>query len=92
MVSILYKQEKSGIGEKARQAERPAFFQDLNLDQILDKIEEDWGKEVRELYECLPPDRETEDYRRAVFAEFKTGKLLPELLRFLELLKQVRSE
>lgn len=88
MVSILYKQEKSGIGEKARQAERPAFFQDLNLDQILDKIEEDWGKEVRELYECLPPDRETEDYRRAVLAEFKTGKLLPELLRFLELLKQ----
>lgn len=70
------------------QAEKPAFFLDLNIDQIIDKISEDWVEDIRELYYALPTDQETEDYRRAIFAEVKKEGILPVLMEFLELMRQ----
>ena len=49
--------------EKNRQngsVESQAFFQDLNMDQIISRVTEDWGEEVLALYRELPSDQETE--------------------------------
>lgn len=69
-------------------AEKPVFFLDLNIDQIIDKISEDWVEDIRDLYYTLPPDQETEDYRRAIFSEVKKEGILPVLMEFLEIMRQ----
>lgn len=83
MFSLLNKHDNREI-----QAERPVFFLDLNIDQIIDKISGDWVEDIRELYYVLPEDQETEDYRRAVFTEIKREGVLPVFLEFLELMRQ----
>lgn len=83
MFSLLNKHDNNEM-----QAEKPDFFQDLNIDQIIDKISEDWVEDIRELYYALPAEQETEDYRRAIFEEVKREGILPVLTEFLELMRQ----
>ena len=75
-------------GNNEMQTDKPAFFLDLNIDQIIDKISEDWVEDIRELYYSMPADQETEDYRRAIFTEVKKEGILPVLIEFLELMRQ----
>ena len=42
---------------KERNASAPVFFTDLNLDQIMAKVTEDWNEDVRKLYESFPSDQ-----------------------------------
>lgn len=35
---------------------RPAFYVDLNLDQVIHRISRDWGEDVSPLYYYLPAD------------------------------------
>lgn len=83
MFSLLNKHDNN-----ERQTEKPSFFLDLNIDQIIDKVSEDWVEDIRELYYALPEDQETEDYRRAIFTEVKKEGILPVLMEFLELMRQ----
>lgn len=83
MFSLLNKHDNNEV-----QTEKPVFFLDLNIDQIIDKISEDWIEDIRELYYTLPADQETEDYRRAIFEEVKREGILPVLMEFLELMRQ----
>lgn len=83
MFSLLNRHDNHEI-----RTEPPVFFPDLNIDQIINKISEDWVEDIRELYYALPADQETEDYRRAIFAEVKKEGMLPVLTEFLELMRQ----
>lgn len=56
-----------------------AFYLDLNLNQIIDRIASVWGSDIRPLYAYFPMDEECEAYRRAVYADVKD----PEIYRIL---------
>ncbi len=60
---------ESPYKEKAR----PAFFRDLNLDQVIERIRLDWGEEVSSYYYYFPADADCEDYRREVFSDIGRG-------------------
>ncbi len=57
--------------ENAGKTELPAFFTDLNLDRILDRVTEGWDEGLRKLYERFPATKEDEDYRRAIYEDIK---------------------
>ncbi len=56
-----------------REDGRPAFFLDLNLNQIIERICALWEKDVASYYYYLPLNKVSEDYRRAVFEDVKRG-------------------
>ncbi|MCQ2496826.1 MAG: hypothetical protein MJ131_09590 [Lachnospiraceae bacterium] len=60
---------------------RPAFFLDLNIDQIIERIDREWGEEVKS-YFYFPADRESEDYRRKVCYDIKQAGLFEPLCAF----------
>ena len=58
-----------------REQPRPAFFRDLNLDQVIQRIEVFWGRKVAPFYNYLPADRASEDYRREIMADVEDNGL-----------------
>ena len=66
-----------------------AFYQDLNLFQIMDKLTAKWGKNVRRYYRYMPGSREEEAYRRAVYRDVKKDAVYESLIRFTENLEKV---
>ncbi len=62
---------------------RPAFFLDLNLNQVIDRICALWEKNVSSYYYYLPADKASEDYRRAVFADICSGDTYEILCEFV---------
>lgn len=60
---------------------RPAFFLDLNIDQIIERICREWGEKI-ETYFYFPTDRESEDYRRAVYCDIKRADLFDALCSY----------
>lgn len=49
----------------------PGFMRDLNLDQILERIQFLWADNIKELFYYFPVTEEGEMYRRAVFGDVK---------------------
>ena len=70
---------------------RPAFYVDLNLDQVIHRISRDWGEDVSPFYYYLPADRECEDYRREIYADIRQEELFRILCRFSEKMKARRE-
>lgn len=79
--------EESAYKEKRR----PAFYQDLNLDQVIERIRLDWGEEVSSFYYYFPANSGCEDYRREVFADVKAGNLYDILCGFSGRMKRRRE-
>lgn len=80
MYSLLgqdHKKEQQGKG-----AALPAFFQDLNLDQILKRVTEDWGQEVLSLYQEFPSDEEEQTYRKEVYLDVKQESVYLAMMDF----------
>lgn len=71
--------------------EVPAFFQDLNLDQIIERIRLDWGYHISSFYYYLPADAKCSDYRREVFADVKREGVFDALYEFTEKMKERRE-
>lgn len=67
---------------------RPSFFVDLNLHQVVEKIQSLWGDTVRPLYQYFPMDQECEEYRREIYADVKQEKVHDELLAFCQGMKR----
>lgn len=65
-------------------APKAAFFTDLNLNQIIDRIGAQWGPMVKNFYRYFPLDEECEAYRRAVYADVKREPVYRALCDFLE--------
>ena len=84
-----------GYDKEMDPLEVPSFYRDLNIIQILDKIEKRWGRSVRRFYRYLPANRETEDYRRSVFSDVKKDPVYGALMKFvadMEEVSQIRGE
>lgn len=62
------------------------LFQDLNIDQIIDHITEDWGEETKELFYKLPVEIEAERYRKDFFYEMVSLNLVETFDSFLQLM------
>ena len=60
---------------------RPAFFLDLNIDQILERITKN-DRGILEYFEYFPLDAECQGYRHAVYADIKKNALYDALLKF----------
>lgn len=70
---------------------RPSLYQDLNINQIVDRIEALWGEKIGALYYYLPADKECEEYRREVMQDVKKGRLYEELLGFVGRMKAYKE-
>ena len=71
--------------------EIPAFYQDLNLTRILDRVSAKWGRRVRDFYRQLSADLNEEEYRRAVYSDIKKESVYEALIRFTENIGQVHE-
>ena len=78
MFSLLYLEGNP----KRSTAECPIFFQDLNLDQIMDQVTEDWGQEVRALFYAFPESTSEEAYRRAIYDDVKKEEIYDAFMEF----------
>lgn len=67
-----------------RERRHPAFYQDLNLDQVVDRICRLWGENVASLYGYYPADKACEDYRREVLGDVKLAGVYEALRDFTE--------
>lgn len=74
-----------------KERSRPAFFTDLNLDQIIDRISRDWGESVEKYYAYFPANARCEDYRRTVYEDIRREGVYEALCRFTDRMK-VRRE
>jgi len=74
-----------------RERERPAFFLDLNLNQVIDRICREWGGEVASFYYYFPANAACEEYRREIFSDVKQEGCSELLCDFLKKM-QARQE
>ncbi len=74
-----------------KNGDRPSFYLDLNINQIIDRIKVIWGEDVSSMYYYLPADEECEEYRREVMKDVKMESLYPALREFVKDMKQYRE-
>ena len=67
------------------------FFQDLNLDQIIDKMSVRWGKDIKKYYRYMPASFEEAEYRRAVYRDIKNESVYASLTGFTKILEVIRE-
>lgn len=63
---------------------RAAFFQDLNLNRVIERICQEWEEDVAAFYSYFPVNRAGEDYRRAVYSDVKQEGVYDALCVFVE--------
>ena len=78
MISLLSAKENAGRDV----TEQPTLFRDLYLDQIMERVTEDWGPEVRTLFYALPKSQAEETYRRAIYGDIKKDEIYDALMEF----------
>lgn len=71
--------------------ERGAYFLDLNLDQILNKLAIRWGQGIRKQYSYFPADAECEAYRREVYADVKKDEIYKACMTLVEHLGELEE-
>ena len=76
--------------EPVKGVTRPAFFLDLNIDQILERITKG-DRGILEYFEYFPFDAECEGYRHDVFADIKENALYDALLTFNTIYNEFRD-
>ncbi|MCR4586602.1 MAG: hypothetical protein K5686_12870 [Lachnospiraceae bacterium] len=73
--------------EKPAETEKPAFFTDLNLEQILEKVTADW-EDAGKLYEEFPADRRNTEYRRAIYRDIKKPEVYSAMTEYYGNIKE----
>ena len=76
--------------EPVKGVTRPAFFLDLNIDQILERITKG-DRGILEYFEYFPFDAECEGYRHDVYADIKENALYDTLLTFNTIYNEFRD-
>lgn len=80
--SILDKEESS-----YRNRRRPEFFLDLNLDQLIERIQFQWAEDIAPLFYYFPENGECEKYRRDVFGDIKKDSIREILMDYVNLMR-----
>ena len=60
----------------------PTYFPDLNLETVMDRLADKWGRDVRKYFLYLPATPEDEAYRRAVYGDVKRDAVYNALTAF----------
>lgn len=76
--------------EPVKGVTRPAFFLDLNIDQILERITKG-DRGILEYFGYFPLDAECEGYRHDVYADIKENALYDALLTFNTIYNEFRD-
>ncbi len=74
-----------------RERTRPDFYLDLNLNQIIERICQDWEQEVSSYYYYFPADKECEVYRREIFADIKQAQLYEPLKAMTDMMQSYKE-
>lgn len=69
----------------------PIFFQDLNLDRILDAVQYCWKRDIRKYFYYFPADEASEDYRREIYKDICTEEIFLALMNFVELIEKSKE-
>jgi len=73
-------------------AERPAFFGDLNLDQVVDRIASRWSNpDLRSYFYSPAPDALTINYRQQVMRDLERGSVSAVVREFYDQMRMVQS-
>ena len=87
--SILYPDEEGGAGG----SEKPAFFSDLNLDQIVDAITATKGEyDLKPFFFAPPGTLEAIRYRHEVMRDLQGEKIFAAVTRFAGQMQRMREE
>ncbi len=76
---------------KREKREIPAYFQDLNLETVLDSLAMIGGKSTLAYYRYLPETPEDEAYRRAVYGDVKKEPVNSALEAFVQQMAEVED-
>ena len=60
------------------------FYQDLNLDRVIERLTRDWGKGIRKYYGYLPVTPKEVAYRQAVYSDVKKPAVQDALKQYVE--------
>lgn len=77
--SILDLRERTGLRK-----DLPAYYQDLNLETVLERLTVAWGRAVRKYYNDLPETPEDVAYRRAVYGDVGREDVYAALMAYTE--------
>jgi DNA mismatch repair protein MutS len=78
--------------ERAQHADAPAYFVDLNLDQVVDAITADWAEYDLKPFFYFPLSRtEAIAYRHEVMQELENTQLLDRVTTFAEEMRSMRA-
>ena len=78
------------LKEPVKGMTRPVFFQDLNIDQIVERVVRG-DRRLNDYYEYFPLDAECEQYRRLVYRDIRKNGLGDALSKFCEIYRQFRE-
>ena len=71
--------------------ETEAFYRDLNLLQVIDRLASRWGNSIRKYFMYLPENPQEEAYRREVYGDVKKDAVYRALISFTEKMEEVRT-
>lgn len=87
--SMLYKQPGAAYG---RQASAPAFFVDLNLDQIIDAVTAGYQEyDLKPIFHSPLADADTVSYRQEIMRDLEQAYLLERINRFAARMRAMRQ-
>ena len=66
-----------------------AFYEDLNLIQIIDKLVSKWGRNIRKYFRYLPATEAEEAYRRAVYCDIRKDTVFNIFSKYIEKLSEI---
>lgn len=71
-----------------RNRRKPEFIQDLNIDQLIEKIQFQWGEDIASYYRYFPENEECETYRRDIFQDIKKESIRGSLDNYVSQMRE----